>query len=64
MFRNLKGDWFLLLGDFARISRGNQVLINDLKEPKDSELEKVEELKKLGVEFLFGEHPEDLLDSN
>ena len=69
MFENEK---ILILG-FARsgyeaakvlIHRGNQVLINDLKEPKDSDLEKVEELKKLGVEFLFGEHPEDLLDSS
>ena len=69
MFENEK---ILILG-FARsgyeaakflVSRGNQILINDLKEPKDSELEKVEELKKLGVEFLFGEHPEDLLDSS
>lgn len=69
MFENEK---ILILG-FARsgyeaakvlIHRGNQVLINDLKEPKGSDLEKVEELKKLGVEFLFGEHPEDLLDSS
>jgi len=69
MFENEK---ILILG-FARsgyeaakvlISRGNQVLINDLKEPKGIDLEKVEELKNLGVEFLFGEHPEDLLDSS
>ena len=68
----LENEKILILG-FARsgyeaakvlIRRGNQVLINDLKEPKDSELEKVEELKKLGVEFLFGEHPSDLLDSS
>ena len=69
MFENKK---ILILG-FARsgyeaakvlISRNNQVLINDLKEPKDSEIEKVEELRSLGVEFLFGEHQEDLLDDS
>ena len=52
MFENKK---ILILG-FARsgyeaakvlISRNNQVLINDLKEPKDSEIEKVEELRSL-----------------
>ncbi len=69
MFENEK---ILILG-FARsgyeaakvlIRRGNQVLINDLKNPQISDSEKVEELKEMGVQFLFGEHPEDLLDSS
>lgn len=69
MFENKK---ILILG-FARsgyeaakvlIQRGNQVLINDSKQPSEGEMERVEELKKLGVEFLFGEHPDGLLDSS
>ena len=69
MFENGK---ILILG-FARsgyeaakvlVKRGNQVLINDLKQPPDTEHGKIEELEQLGVKFLFGEHPEDLLDSS
>lgn len=69
MFENNK---IFILG-FARsgydaakvlIKRGNQVLINDGKEMLDSDKDKVEELKALGVEFFFGSHPDDLLDSS
>ena len=69
MFENNK---IFILG-FARsgydaakvlIKRGNQVLINDGKKMQDSDNEKVEELKELGVEFHFGDHPDDLLDSS
>lgn len=69
MFENKK---ILILG-FARsgyeaakvlIKRGNQVIINDGKTCQDSDKERYEELKSLGVEFLFGEHPDDLLDES
>ena len=69
MFENNK---IFILG-FARsgydaakvlIKRGNQVLINDGKAMQESDKDKVEELKQLGVEFYFGEHPDDLLDSS
>lgn len=69
MFENKK---ILILG-FARsgyeaakvlIKRGNQVIINDGKACQDSDKERFEELKKLGVEFLFGEHPDDFFNEN
>lgn len=68
MFENKK---IFILG-FARsgyeaakflIKRGNEVLINDGKDENTADKEKVEELKKLGVKFFFGSHPDDLLDS-
>ena len=69
MFQNNK---ILILG-FARsgydsakvlISRGNQVIVNDYKEVSSEDINKYEELKELGVEFLFGSHPDDLLDNS
>lgn len=46
------------------IQRGNRVIVNDYgKEEKASPLQ-VEELKNLGVEFIFGGHPDGLLDSS
>ncbi len=69
MFENKK---ILILG-FARsgyeaakvlIKRGNKVIINDGKVCQDSDQERQEELKSLGVEFLFGEHPDNLLDES
>ena len=69
MFENNK---IFILG-FARsgyeaakflIKRGNEVLINDGKEENKADQEKIEELKKLGVKFYFGSHPDDLLDSS
>lgn len=69
MFENKK---IFILG-FARsgyeaakflIKRGNDVLINDGKEENLADKDKIEELKKLGVKFFFGSHPDDLLDSS
>lgn len=69
MFENQK---ILILG-FARsgyevaktlISRGNQVIVNDGKEEEKHDLEKIKQLRYLGVEFIFGSHPEDLLDNS
>jgi len=69
MFENKK---VLILG-FARsgyeaskflIKRGNQIILNDGKELKDEDKDKYEELKDMGVEFIFGEHPDDLLDNS
>ena len=68
MFANQK---ILILG-FARsgyeaakflIQRGNQVVLNDSKQEELQDAEKVKELRELGVEFVFGSHPDDLLDS-
>ena len=41
-----------------------QLLLNDKKEEALQNKEQVEELKKLGVELVFGSHPEDLLDES
>ena len=69
MFENKKR---LILG-FARsgyeaakflAKRGNIVILNDAKEEEKQDKDKVEELKKLGVNFIFGSHPDDLLDSS
>lgn len=69
MFENKK---IFILG-FARsgydaakllIKRGNQVLINDGKDEDKAEQDKINELKELGVQFFFGSHPDDLLDSS
>lgn len=69
MFESQK---ILILG-FARsgyevaktlIHRGNQVIVNDGKEEEKHDLEKIKELRDLGVEFIFGNHPEDLLDNS
>ena len=46
------------------IGRDNEVILNDAKEESKQDTEKVEELKKLGVQFVFGSHPDDLLDSS
>ena len=69
MFRNKK---ILILG-FARsgyeaakvlIKRGNEVILNDSKEEDAVDREKVKELRDLGVQFVFGSHPDDLLDKS
>ncbi len=66
MFENEK---IIILG-FARsgyeaakvlIKRGNEVVVND---NKDIDNDKVKELMDLGVKFVFGEHPDDLLDES
>ena len=69
MFENNK---ILILG-FARsgyeaakvlVQRGNQVILNDSKKEDALDQEKIKELKDMGVEFVFGSHPDDLLDSS
>ena len=69
MFENKK---ILILGfarsgyDAAKLlaKRGNHVLINDGQDESNSEQGKISELKELGVQFFFGSHPDDLLDSS
>ena len=46
------------------INRGNEVILNDNKEEDKQDLDKVKELKDLGVKFVFGSHPDDLLDNS
>lgn len=69
MFENKK---IFILG-FARsgydaskllAKRGNQVVINDGKDEESHEQDKIRELKELGVQFFFGGHPDELLDSS
>ena len=45
-------------------NRGNIVIVNDGKEEEKHDTAKVEELKQLGVEFVFGSHPDELLDDS
>lgn len=44
--------------------RENTVVLNDGKEEKFHNSEQVKELKELGVELIFGSHPEGLLDNS
>lgn len=69
MFQNKK---IFILG-FARsgyevakilINRGNNVFVNDGKDEEKHDLDKIKELRDLGVEFIFGSHPDDLLDNS
>ena len=69
MFENQK---ILILG-FARSGyeaakvlarRGNKVILNDAKKEEELDQDKIQELKDLGVQFVFGSHPDDLLDSS
>ena len=69
MFQDNK---ILILG-FARsgyqaakvlIKRGNEVYLNDAKEESKMDQEQVEELRKIGVHLILGEHPNDLLDNS
>ena len=68
MFENNK---ILILG-FARsgyesakflIGRGNTVIVNDGGNEEKHDPAKIQELKELGVQFIFGSHPDDLLDN-
>lgn len=69
MFKNNK---ILILG-FARsgyeaakvlIKRGNTVVLNDAKQEKVLDKSKIKELRDMGVQFVFGSHPDDLLDNS
>ena len=46
------------------IKRGNTVILNDGKEEDKMDPEQVKELRELGVELIFGSHPDDILDSS
>lgn len=69
MFENKK---ILILG-FARsgydsakflIDHNNEVIVNDGGSEERHDQNKVNELKEKGVQFIFGSHPDDLLDSS
>lgn len=45
-------------------ARGNTVILNDGKSEDKLDSEQVSELRDLGVELVFGSHPDDLLDSS
>ena len=45
------------------IKRGNEVYLNDYKEEEKQDQEQVKELRDLGVNLIFGGHPDDLLDN-
>lgn len=69
MFINKK---ILILG-FARsgydaakllLKRGNDVLINDGKDKVHHDIEKINELEEMGCKFLFGTHPDELLNKS
>ena len=69
MFKNNK---ILILG-FARsgyeaakvlIKRGNTVVLNDAKQEEVLDKSKIKELRDIGVQFVFGSHPDDLLDNS
>lgn len=69
MFQNNK---ILILG-FARsgyyaakllVERGNTVILNDSKKESEFDVNQITELKQLGVHFVFGSHPDDLLDDS
>ena len=44
------------------IERGNEVILNDSKEEKKLDKGQIAELRELGVELIFGSHPDDLVD--
>ena len=46
------------------IKRGNEVYLNEAKEEILLDKEQVSELRELGVNLIFGYHPDDLLDSS
>ncbi len=46
------------------LKRGNTVLLNDAKKEEDQDQEQVDELRSMGIQFVFGMHPDDLLDES
>lgn len=44
--------------------RGNKVVLNDSKSEEKQDNDQVQELRDLGVELVFGSHPDDLLDES
>lgn len=45
------------------VKRGNKVILNDGKAEEKLDKEQIRELRELGVELIFGSHPDDLLDN-
>ena len=46
------------------VNKNNYILINDGGSLKETDKEKYEELKNLGVNFVFNSHPDDLFDES
>ncbi|MDO4996395.1 MAG: UDP-N-acetylmuramoyl-L-alanine--D-glutamate ligase [Bacilli bacterium] len=46
------------------IARGNEVILNDGKEESKLDADQIAELRGLGVQLIFGSHPDDLLDNS
>ncbi len=46
------------------VERGNRVVLNDGKDEDNLDSTQIEELKGLGVEVVFGSHPDDLFDDS
>ena len=46
------------------INRGNKVVLNDGKAEEKLDAEQIKELRDLGVELIFGSHPDDILDDS
>lgn len=44
--------------------RGNTIILNDGKEEEKMDPEQVKELRELGVQLIFGSHPDDILDNS
>ena len=69
MFENKK---ILILGmarsgyEAAKIlvKKNNKVILNDLGKEEKQNPEQVKELRNLGVELIFGSHPDDFLDTS
>ena len=46
------------------INKGNTVILNDNKEEDKQDKNQVDELRGMGVELVFGSHPDELLDES
>ena len=69
MFENKK---ILILGmarsgyEAAKIllAKNNEVILNDKDLEENHDIDKINELKKLGCKLIFGDHPDNLLDES
>ena len=46
------------------VKRGNTVVLNDSKKEENLDCEQINKLKELGVQLVFGAHPDDLLNES
>lgn len=46
------------------LKRNNTVLINDVKDKNFHDKKTIQELEKMGCQFVFGQHPDNLLDKS